>query len=628
MTESQTRQNRSRVGSQEKQSETSGATWYLTDMPGTVMRQYLLRKASPYSGAPITIDNGASIIWVFEEAVQTDLDFASGQWTGQITRIGDGNTQVIYVEVGTWNGSAFESSGSGYATFMQNTMAASLALSGHAFKVSRGQRFALRITGESGSGEPVCISTVSTNYVISPRTRRLAFLLPIVIVFALLLLMMLLISWFAPEPEGTPSAGTLTDGKGKGLLRGEWRFNTGLGTMVDDFSGWENRGTLGVTQTAPSWTSEGKFGSALQFDGDDDYVDFGHGHNLGIMRPLSIETWVKPASLPKEGESLPILSRSDSHRISYWLGIVGSGNSDRGTCSFCFWREDQNGMEYAIQSRTAPQIGKWYQVSAVDDGSKFHIFINGVLEETVPHHGLRAFESGSCDLKIGGSNEDVGVGRFFHGEIDQTRVFELDRTAASGGIGLNEISLTGNTKWIELYNSGDFPVDIKGWALFDNSGDRIVDLANKSLIIEPKSYYVMYENQYRNLSKLDEKDLIAAYDLDPDNHPTRSIAKDHRSIVDFVAWGASPGDDDTDAVLAGIWGNDDFVNSLGYDAVYLLTDGNGDEGVKDWGIEASKSATPAAPVPDVSASILFTVGTLVLTSAFWFRGRGYSISST
>jgi hypothetical protein len=50
---------------------------------------------------------------------------------------------------------------------------------------------------------------------------------------------------------------------------GMWLFNEGSGDVAEDFSGNGNDGTL---MNDPEWV-KGKFGTALSFDGVDDYVD-------------------------------------------------------------------------------------------------------------------------------------------------------------------------------------------------------------------------------------------------------------------------------------------------------------------------------------------------------------------
>jgi hypothetical protein len=67
---------------------------------------------------------------------------------------------------------------------------------------------------------------------------------------------------------------------------GCWDFNEGSGNIAYDGSQNGNTGTI----SGAAWTS-GKYGSALSFDGSDDYVDFGNNSILNITRNLSVAFW-------------------------------------------------------------------------------------------------------------------------------------------------------------------------------------------------------------------------------------------------------------------------------------------------------------------------------------------------
>jgi hypothetical protein len=71
-----------------------------------------------------------------------------------------------------------------------------------------------------------------------------------------------------------------------------WKFDEGSGQTAYDFTNNSNDGQLGSTTAAdaadPTWI-QGKYGSALSFDGVDDYVDCGNDSSLDITRlPLKL----------------------------------------------------------------------------------------------------------------------------------------------------------------------------------------------------------------------------------------------------------------------------------------------------------------------------------------------------
>jgi hypothetical protein len=80
-------------------------------------------------------------------------------------------------------------------------------------------------------------------------------------------------------------------------LVGYWSFNEGKGTIIYDQSGKNNNGTLylgssGNTDPSKAW-SPGISGTALSFDGVDDYVEVGNPTSLQITNKLTVELWIK-----------------------------------------------------------------------------------------------------------------------------------------------------------------------------------------------------------------------------------------------------------------------------------------------------------------------------------------------
>jgi hypothetical protein len=69
-------------------------------------------------------------------------------------------------------------------------------------------------------------------------------------------------------------------------------LDEGEGTDVEDFSGQKNHGTI---KGGAEWV-QGKFETALEFDGVDDRVVILRTPSLEITDQITMEAWVKPAS--------------------------------------------------------------------------------------------------------------------------------------------------------------------------------------------------------------------------------------------------------------------------------------------------------------------------------------------
>src|SRR5204863_4124868 len=65
-------------------------------------------------------------------------------------------------------------------------------------------------------------------------------------------------------------------------------------TTVTDLSGNGNTGTI----AGASWTSQGKFGNALNFDGISNWVTVNDSDSLDLTSGMTLEAWVYPTLNP------------------------------------------------------------------------------------------------------------------------------------------------------------------------------------------------------------------------------------------------------------------------------------------------------------------------------------------
>jgi len=161
---------------------------------------------------------------------------------------------------------------------------------------------------------------------------------------------------------------TITGGTGAGQSK-TVTANNDKTIMVD--SNWttipDSTSVYSLAQ-APPWTS-GKYGSALQFDGKDDYVDAGNGASLNITNAITVEAWVYPKNLVgektilrKEGQ---IAFNIIPNNLNLWLNKSGSWTRVVSTGGF-----------------SSSDINKWYHTVATWDGNYPKLYVNGKLEAT------------------------------------------------------------------------------------------------------------------------------------------------------------------------------------------------------------------------------------------------------
>src|SRR5262245_14536190 len=70
-------------------------------------------------------------------------------------------------------------------------------------------------------------------------------------------------------------------------------FDEGSGVTVTDASGNGNNGKI----TGATWVSSGKYGGALQFDGNEAVVTIPDSASLHLSSGMTLEAWVNPSTV-------------------------------------------------------------------------------------------------------------------------------------------------------------------------------------------------------------------------------------------------------------------------------------------------------------------------------------------
>ncbi|RLI81095.1 hypothetical protein DRP04_06875 [Archaeoglobales archaeon] len=196
---------------------------------------------------------------------------------------------------------------------------------------------------------------------------------------------------------GTPTQGL------RGLVL--WlKFNEGSGSVAKDSSFYNNHGTIHGAQ----WV-EGRFKSALRFDGIDDYVDCGDIDDVDGVREITVTAWVK-----WEGATGNLTTPKEFHRKNN-VYALGGGWADHKARFWIYYTKWANSGD----STTDIDDGNWHFVVGVYDGEYIRLYVDGV-EET---------KRGLTSVTLNANNEHVivgsskGVGEFWNGIIDEVRIY-------------------------------------------------------------------------------------------------------------------------------------------------------------------------------------------------------------
>lgn len=184
-----------------------------------------------------------------------------------------------------------------------------------------------------------------------------------------------------------------------------YAFNENAGMNTADASGNGNTGVL----SGPQWTTAGRNGAALTFDGQNDWVTVSNAAALNITGPCTLEAWVYPTVLPANWRT--IVSKDGPARPVYYLHASGTGQ--RPTTGLYI-----GGAERNLNGGARLTPNTWTHLAATYDGAVQRLYVNGVQAGSRSQTGAIATSTGP--LRMGGN---ASYGEYFTGRIDDVRVY-------------------------------------------------------------------------------------------------------------------------------------------------------------------------------------------------------------
>ncbi len=209
---------------------------------------------------------------------------------------------------------------------------------------------------------------------------------------------------------GTTEAADINiDGAGSNPV-GYWNFDDRYGTSAKDKSGNNFTGTL---NNGPKWVP-GKVGSAISFDGVDDYVSVPDNAALRPTGAISVEFWVK-------------FNTTNANNYIY--------NKEGTNTGYGFYLDPSSSLHPYIRvggnwsDMTGPTAvtNQWYYISQTFDGTTHKFYINGVLYTSEAISGSITQEVG-VPLWIGKECSGCTPGFYINGIIDDFKIYNYART--------------------------------------------------------------------------------------------------------------------------------------------------------------------------------------------------------
>ena len=190
------------------------------------------------------------------------------------------------------------------------------------------------------------------------------------------------------------------------------------GTLISGSSG-------GNTSVSSMWEPAGKYGSAIEFDGTNDYVDMGTANNLRIGdfgSRVTIEAWIY-----WRGNSVGLsrIGGFQGYNGDYALWTDGRINGTTGESydRILFEVDGRNGNALYSPIETLEK-NSWHHIVGTFEAGSMKIYIDGepIAEDTTLYYPPT---EGTARLRFG-NNENV----YFDGLIDDIRIYNYSRTRA------------------------------------------------------------------------------------------------------------------------------------------------------------------------------------------------------
>ncbi|MCJ7491913.1 MAG: LamG domain-containing protein [Dehalococcoidia bacterium] len=218
-----------------------------------------------------------------------------------------------------------------------------------------------------------------------------------------------------PTPTSTPGAPTPDPS-----LVAHWKLDEGSGTAAADSSGNGNAGAL----YGPTWVA-GRDGSALHFDGTDDYVEVPDDDTLDLTTGAAVAAGVRVDGTTGYVQEL----------VSKWFACPGEWKS-----AWAFEMESNGvtagwgttigtGFDMLLSNSTVP-LGTWFHYAATFDGSVKKVYIDG--QETASRAVPGTLGTNSNPLQLGRNAYDTCYPEqryWFKGTVDDVRIYNRALTA-------------------------------------------------------------------------------------------------------------------------------------------------------------------------------------------------------
>lgn len=227
------------------------------------------------------------------------------------------------------------------------------------------------------------------------------------------------------------NAGHPAGGSPVGSAVGYWKFDEGQGTRAGNSGsgGTTLNGILASSPNTPGWSTSGKFGKALSFDGtndtasipDNSALDFGTGD-------FTVSFWLKVTSTLTTNTEYGIVNKNSTFQGSAGWGIeVSSWGGSASTYQIILYNTGQStwGNTSSVSPPGSMSANQWYHVVGTRQGTTMKTYVNGLLAGSKTHSDVGLTVNNSQAITIA----DHSWGPNLPGLIDEVKVYNYALTA-------------------------------------------------------------------------------------------------------------------------------------------------------------------------------------------------------
>jgi len=170
-------------------------------------------------------------------------------------------------------------------------------------------------------------------------------------------------------------------------------------------------------------SNENDGNQVLSLDGDGDYIEVSDSPSLHtISDAITLEAWFKAASFyPNSGNVNSIIRKNlAAGRENFILRFRTIPDGKQQIEMSPGLRIGKIIVPYKFE------IGKWYHLAGTYNGRRLTVYLNGAKIRSQVARGTINIDD--SDLHLGRGDPQYSMGEYFHGELDEIRIWNLART--------------------------------------------------------------------------------------------------------------------------------------------------------------------------------------------------------